>query len=57
MFTESVVNHISFSKWWSILKARSSRHAKQFSNFMVSLGNCPACTAAIKWMLLTYGLV
>ena len=39
MLTESVVNHFGFSKWWSVLEAYSSGHAKEFCIFMMLLVN------------------
>lgn len=57
MFHESVINHFTFPKWWSVLEARSSGYVKEFSNFMVSLANCPASSAAIERMFSTCGLV
>ena len=57
MFAESVVNHFSFSKWWTVLEGHSSGHVKEFCSFMVSLANCPASSAGIERIFSTCGLV
>ena len=45
------ISHFSFLDYYS------SRHMKEFCNFMMSLSNCPAILAEIERMFLTCELV